>query len=104
MVKDSDDGSVQQGVLPYSLPGSQGWKMGMPFQRLHLGVSFGMTTVDHVTVLQDVVRVLSYQLINSAASLAVRTHGAKQSRGEVELTPFIITLGTSLQELSSPFL
>lgn len=62
-VKDSDDGSVQQGVLPYSsLPGSQGWKVGMPFQRLHLGVSFGMTTVDQVTVLQDVVRVLSYRL------------------------------------------
>ena len=50
MVKDCDNGSVQQWVLPYSSsPGSQGWKMGMPFQRLHLGASFGMTTVDEVT-------------------------------------------------------
>ena len=57
-----------------------------------------------LTVFQDVVHVLSYWLINSAASLVVRTHRAKQSRGEVELTPFIITLGTSLQELCSPFL
>ena len=42
--------------------------------------------------------------VDSAVSLAVRTHRAKQSRGEVEMTPFIITLGTSLQELCSPFL
>lgn len=63
MVKDCDNGSVQ-GVLPYSsLPGSQGWKVGMPFQRLHLGASFGMTTVDQVTVLHDIVHVLSYRLI-----------------------------------------
>lgn len=49
MVKDYDNGSVQQWVLPYSsLPGSQVWKVGMPFQRLHL--SFGMTTLGQVTV------------------------------------------------------
>ena len=58
--------------------------------------------MDEDTVLQDAVYALNYQPIYSAMSPVARIHRAKKPRGEVELTPFIITLGTSLQKL--PFL
>lgn len=79
------------GLTIFFITWSQVWKVGMPFQRSpqlwddHLGSGHclpGCSTC---------IKLLADKQCYVSGS---RTHRAKQSRGEVELTPFIITLGS----------